>query len=550
MFSSSINDQIILNLYMQIKRLPSWGFQACKNDAFRKLFKKKGEIKMTVKRLKYSVNGEWKESVTSKFMPITDSNTGKVIAEAPCCTVEEVNNAVAAAKAAFPAWSGTPVSARAQLMFKYKTVLDRHLEELALLVATELGKNLNEARGDVLKAIEVVELSCSAPTLMQGDSLMNVSNGHDTVMYREPLGVFVGIAPYNFPAMIPFGWMLPMCITTGNTFVLKAASSVPQTAVRMLELLIEAGLPNGVVNLVTCSRKEAEILLKHPDVAGISYVGSTNVGLHIYSTAAANGKRVQALCEAKNHALVLKDAALEMAASRVINSAFGCAGQRCMALPVVCIEEEVADEFVAHLVRFAKDLKVGPAYDPTTDLGPVASAEHKQSVVDWIAKGVEEGATLVLDGRDVVVKGYEDGFFLAPTIFDHVKQGMTIGDSEIFGPVVCIKRVKNFEEGLAVMNANQFANGSCIFTQSGYYAREFAHRTHGGMVGINVGIPVPISVFPFAGHKRSFFGDLHCMGKDGVAFFTEAKCVTSRWFDEEDMKHTKVDTWEGTMTRK
>lgn len=507
-------------------------------------------IIMTAKRLKYSINGEWKESATTKFMPITDSNTGKVIAEAPCCTVEEVNSAVAAAKAAFPAWSTTPVSARAQLMFKYKTVLDGHLEELALLVATELGKNLNEARGDVLKAIEVVELSCSAPTLMQGDSLMNVSNGHDTVMYREPLGVFVGIAPYNFPAMIPFGWMLPMCITTGNTFVLKAASSVPQTAVRMLELLIEAGLPNGVVNLVTCSRKEAEILLKHPDVAGISYVGSTNVGLHIYSTAAANGKRVQALCEAKNHALVLKDAALELAASRVINSAFGCAGQRCMALPVVCVEEEVADEFVAHLLRFAKELKVGPAYDPTTDLGPVASAEHKQSVADWIAKGVEEGATLVLDGRDVVVKGYEGGFFLAPTIFDHVKQGMSIGDSEIFGPVVCIKRVKNFEEGLAVMNANQFANGSCIFTQSGYYAREFAHRTHGGMVGINVGIPVPISVFPFAGHKRSFFGDLHCMGKDGVAFYTEAKCVTSRWFDEEDLKHTKVDTWEGTMTRK
>ncbi|WP_094607072.1 Methylmalonate-semialdehyde dehydrogenase [acylating] [Sporomusa silvacetica DSM 10669] len=505
---------------------------------------------MVVKRLKYCVNGEWKESATTKYMPITDSNTGKVIAEAPCCTVDEVNEAVAAAKAAFSFWSATPVSVRAQLMFKYKAILDTHLEELATFVATELGKNLNEARGDVLKAIEVVELACSTPTLMQGDSLMNVSGGHDTVMYREPLGVFAGIVPYNFPAMIPFGWMIPLCIATGNTFVLKAASAVPQTAVRMLELLIEVGLPKGVVNLVTCSRNEAAILPKHPDIAGISYVGSTSVGLHIYSTAAAHGKRVQALCEAKNHGLVLKDASLGLTAGRVINSGFGCAGQRCMALSVICVEEEVADEFVAHLVKFAKEIKVGPGYDATADLGPVVSAEHKQSVMNWIAKGIEEGAELILDGRDISVQGYEGGFFLGPTIFDHVKEGMSIGDSEIFGPVVCIKRVKNFEHGLAVMNANPFANGSCIFTQSGYYAREFAQRTHGGMVGINVGIPVPISVFPFSGHKQSFFGDLHCMGKDGVAFFTEVKSVTSRWFDKADAKHTKVDTWEGTMTRK
>jgi malonate-semialdehyde dehydrogenase (acetylating) / methylmalonate-semialdehyde dehydrogenase len=505
---------------------------------------------MAVKRLKYCVNGEWKDSATAKYMPITDSNTGKVIAEAPCCTVGEVHEAVAAAKAAFPSWSTTPVTVRAQLMFKYKAILDEHLEELALLVATELGKSLNEARGDVLKAIEVVEFACSVPTLMQGDSLMNVSVGHDTVLYREPIGVFAGIAPYNFPAMIPFGWMLPLCITKGNTFVLKAASSVPQTALRMLELLIAAGLPKGVVNLVTCSRNEAEILLKHPDVMGISYVGSTSVGLHVYATAAAHGKRVQALCEAKNHALVLKDANLALTAARVINSSFGCAGQRCMALPVVCVEEQVADAFVAYLVRLAKELKVGPAYNPTTDLGPVVSAEHQQNVMNWITKGIEEGAELVLDGRGVVIEGYEGGFFLGPTIFDHVKEGMSIGDSEIFGPVVCVKRVKDFEHGLAVMNANQFANGSCIFTESGHYAREFAHRTHGGMVGINVGIPVPLSAFPFSGHKKSFFGDLHCMGKDGVAFFTEAKCVTTRWFGEEDMKHTKVDTWEGTMTRK
>ncbi len=502
-----------------------------------------------VKRLKYCVNGEWRESATNKYMPITNSSTGEVMAETPCCTVEEVNAAVEAAKNAFPEWSQTPIQKRTGIMFKFKALLEGHLDELTTLVATELGKNVEESRGDIIKAIEVVEMACAAPILMQGDSLMNVSTGHDTVMYREPLGVFAGIVPYNFPGMIPFGWMLPLCITTGNTFVLKAASQVPQTAMRMLEILIEAGLPKGVVNLVTCSRKEAEILLKHPDVKGVSYVGSTSVGRHIYKTAAAHGKRVQGLCEAKNHALVLKDAALERVAAGIISSAFGCAGQRCMALPALCVEEEVADELLSYLVKFAKERKIGCAYDPETELGPVVSAEHKKFITEWIDKGVEEGAKLVLDGRGVTVEGYEKGFFVGPTILDHVKPGMSVGDSEIFGPVLCIKRVKDFEEGLAIMNSNELANGSVIFTQSGYYAREFTRRTHGGMVGVNVGIPVPVSYFPFAGHKDSFFGDLHVMGKDGVAFYTEAKCVTSRWFSEEDKKDLKIGTWEGTIAR-
>jgi malonate-semialdehyde dehydrogenase (acetylating)/methylmalonate-semialdehyde dehydrogenase len=503
------------------------------------------------KRLKYCVNNEWRESKTTKpYMPVTDSSTGAVIAEAPCCTVDEVNSAVAAAKAAFPGWSTTPVQNRTAVMFRFRALLDAHLEELALSVSTELGKNVEEARGDVIKAMEVVEMACGAPILMQGDSLMNVSTGHDTVMYREPLGVFAGIVPFNFPAMIPFGWMIPLCITLGNTFVLKSASLTPMTSMRVLELLIEAGLPKGVVNLVTCSRVEAELLLKHPDVRGISYVGSTSVGLHIYSTAAAHGKRVQALCEAKNHGLVLRDAALERSALGIINSTFGCAGMRCMALPALCVEEACADEFLSYLVKYAKARKIGCAYDPATELGPVVSAEHKESVINWINKGVEEGATLILDGRNVVVPGFENGHFVGPTIFDHVKPGMTSGDCEIFGPVTSIKRVKDFEEGMTIMNASRFANGSCIFTQNGYYAREFVHRTHGGMVGVNVGIPVPVSYFPFAGHKDSFFGDLHVMGRDGVAFYTESKCVTSRWFGEEEKKETKVGTWEGTITRK
>lgn len=502
----------------------------------------------TAGNLKYCVNNTWKESKTGKFMPVTDSSTGEVIANAPCCTSAEVEEAILSAKEAFVTWSNTSVMQRAELMFRFKAVLDEHLDELSLLVSKELGKNLDEARGDVLKAIEVVEVSCGVPSLMQGDSLMNVSNGIDTVMYREPLGVFVGIVPFNFPAMIPFGWMIPLCITTGNTFVLKAASMTPLTSIRMLELLIEAGVPKGVVNLVTCSRNEAEIFLSHPDVKGISFVGSTDTGKHIYTTAASNGKRVQALCEAKNHALVLKDAVLDNTAKAIINSTFGCAGMRCMALPVICVEEAIADDLVDLLVRYAKERRIGCAYDPKTELGPLVSSSHKKFVLDWIEKGIAEGAELVLDGRNVVVDGFEGGYFVGPTIFDHVTPEMSIGQEEVFGPVTCIKRVKNFEDGLTQMNSNRFANGSSIFTQSGYYAREFAKRTHGGMVGINVGIPVPISVFPFSGHKDSFFGDLHVMGKDGVSFYTEAKTVTSRWFEES--QKIEMTTWEGTISRK
>jgi malonate-semialdehyde dehydrogenase (acetylating)/methylmalonate-semialdehyde dehydrogenase len=433
-------------------------------------------------------------------------------------------------------------------MFRFKQLLDQHLDELTVLLATEMGKVLSEARGDVLKAIEVVECACSTHYLMQGDTCMNVSQGYDTFTFREPLGVFVGIVPFNFPAMIPFGWMIPFAITTGNAFVLKAASMVPQTAIRMLELLQQSGLPNGVVNLVTCSRVEADLLLAHPDVKGVSFVGSTSVGLHIYRTAAANGKRVQALTEAKNHALVLEDCILERSVRGIVNSTYGCAGQRCMALPTICVQESIADEFAALLTKFARELKIGPAYLPESQLGPLVSAGQQKSVTDWIDRGLKEGAKLLLDGRGVKVPGFEQGYYVGPTIFDHVKPGMTIGDEEIFGPVTCIKRVENFEEGLAIMNGNRFANGSCIYTTSGRAAREFMHRTDGGMVGINVGIPVPFSIFPFSGHKQSFFGDLHAMGKDGVAFFTETKAVTSVWFTEEDARK-KVSTWDGTLAR-
>ena len=501
------------------------------------------------KKLKLFIGGEWVDTKSGSYMPVTNSSTGEVIAEAARCTPAEVSAAVEAAADAYPAWRDTPVTQRVQVMFKFREILDQNLHDLAVLLSTEMGKSYTEARGDVLKAIEVVELACAVPVSTQGSSLMNVSNGYDTVSYREPLGVFVGIAPWNFPAMIPLGWMTPLALTTGNTYVLKAASFVPQTAMRMAELLDQAGLPKGVLNLVTASRKEAELLLEHPVVKGVTFVGSTAVGRHIYSTAAANGKRVQCLTEAKNHALVLRDAPIRATAQRVINSAFGCAGERCMALPVVCAEEQIADELVETICTIAAERQIGPAWEKSTELGPLVNEEHRNFVTGWIEKSIQEGAKLVLDGRGVKVPNYEGGYFVGPTVFDHVSREMSCGWQEVFGPVLYVKRVKSFEEGVQLINTSDFANGASIFTQNGYYAREFARRIDAGMVGVNVGIPVPISVFPFTGHKNSFYGDLHVMGRDGVAFYTETKAVTSYWFGEQDLKGEKVGTWEGTITR-
>ena len=497
--------------------------------------------------IKYFVGGQYRESKTDKYYDVYNPSTGEITAKVPCCTKEEVEEVISVAKEAYQSWSKVPVLKRVQTLYNVRDLLIKHREELTLLVAQEHGKVWAEAEGDVLKAQEGTELACSVPSLMMGESLMNTSDGYDTTLNREPLGVFAGITPFNFPAMIPFGWMTPLCVATGNCIVLKASSSTPRTALKIAELYKEAGVPDGVVNVITCSREEAEIFLSHPDVKVISFVGSTDVGKHIYGVAASNGKRVQALCEAKNHALVMNDAAIERTAAGIINSAFGCAGERCMALPVVVAEDEIADALVSKLVELAKNLKVGPAYDKTSTLGPVVDNKHKERILKWIQKGIDEGATLILDGRNVTVEGYEKGFYLGPTIFDHVTEEMTIGIQEIFGPVLCIKRVKNFEEGLTIMNNNPFANGSVIFTQNGYFAREFVNRTDGGMVGVNVGIPVPVGVFPFSGHKNSFFGDLHCLGKDGVRFYTESKTVTTKWFDEEEKKSTKVSTWDGTI---
>jgi malonate-semialdehyde dehydrogenase (acetylating) / methylmalonate-semialdehyde dehydrogenase len=504
--------------------------------------------KKSIKKLRYYVDGQWLESKTTTYMDCYNPSTGEVMAVAPQCTSEEVESAIRSAKEAFPAWADTPVSKRVQVLYRMKALVDEHLEELTHLLCSEEGKNWMESMGDVLKVNEVVEFACGTPSLMKGESLMNASSGYDTVLYRHPMGVFAGIPPWNFPAMIPHGWMAPLCIATGNTMVLKAASFVPQTAMRLLELWEEAGLPKGVLNLVTAGRNEAEILLRHPDIVGVSFVGSTNTGKHIYGTAAANGKRVQALTEAKNHALVLKDAKLERTARGIINAYCGCAGARCMACPVVVVEDSIADELIELLKKFVAEMTLGPAYEKDTGMGPILNAGHLKFITDWIEKGIEEGAELVVDGRNPTVPGHENGFYLAPTIFDHVTPEMSIGWEEVFGPVLCIKRVKDFEEGITQMNNSRFANGSVIYTQSGYYSREFAKRTDAGMVGINVGIPVPLGIFGFTGHKDSFFGDLHVMGKDGISFFTESKCVTNTWFPEDQETTGKVDTWDGTIT--
>lgn len=500
-----------------------------------------------IKKLQYFVNNQYKTSKTDKYFDAYNPSTGEVIAKVPCCTKDEIEEAIQAAKAAFPAWSHTPVVKRVQILYKVRELLVQHMDELTELVARENGKNWDEAQGDILKAKEGTEHAITVPGIMQGESLMDASAGYDTVLYRMPVGVFAGIVPFNFPGMIPFGWMTPMCVACGNTIVLKAATFTPQTALRIVELYKEAGMPDGVVNIVTCSRNESEIFLTHPDIKGITFVGSTSVGMHIYATAASTGKRVQALCEAKNHALVMEDAPIKRVAAGIINSSFGCAGERCMALPVVVVMDSIADKLVAEIKAQAEQIKVGPAYDKTTKLGPVINADHKESVLKWIETGLNEGATMVLDGRNVKVPGYENGFYIGPTILDNVKPGMTVGDREIFGPVLCIKRVKSFEEGLKIMNDNPYANGSVIFTQNGYYAREFVRNTDGGMIGVNVGIPVPVGFFPFNGKKLSFIGDLHCLGKDGMRFYTENKVVTTRWFDEEAGKSTNVSTWDGTI---
>lgn len=496
-----------------------------------------------IKKLKYFSGNEWIESTSGESIPLFNPSLGQQIAEAPCLTAAELDAVIESAAAAFSSWSATPAPSRVQHLFRFKHLLEQHRDELACLVATEMGKTLAEAAGELDRGIEIVEYACGIPSHLMGETLENVSRDVDVTTWRVPIGAFAGIVPFNFPLMIPL-WMMPVAVACGNTFILKAANQVPQSAMRLMDLVKDSGFPPGVVNLVTCSNDAASRLIEHPDVRGVSFVGSTRVAQKVYQTAAQHGKRVQALAQAKNHCLVLPDCALDRTVQAIVNAAFGCCGQRCMALPVVVAHQAIADELVARIVSAASSIRVGNALDPETQMGPLVTKEHLARVTAYIQKGVEEGASLLLDGRNPRVSAHPEGFYLGPTVFDQVTSGMVIGREEIFGPVLCIRRAEDFEEGMSIINSSEFGNGASIFTSSGYHAREFSHRVQAGMVGINVAIPVPVGYFSFTGWKKSFFGDLHSHGRDGVLFYTEKKSVTQRWFEDKDHRAAQIGTWD------
>ena len=455
--------------------------------------------------------------------------TGEAVAEIPRCTPEEISAAVEAAHRAFPSWSKTPVLQRCRVLFKYRQVLEEHAGELIALMTEENGKTLEEARGSFQRGIECIEFACGAPTLMMGETVDQVGTGVDGWSTRNPIGVCVGITPFNFPFMVPL-WMFPMAIACGNTFVLKPSDKVPRTAVRLVELAHEAGLPPGVLNLVHGAKSTVDSLLTDPRVKAVSFVGSSAVARYIYQTAANNGKRVQALGGAKNHSVVLPDAEMKATVAAVMGSSFGCAGERCLATSVVVAVGDAGDKLVPELVRAANNLAVGPGCENRSQMGPVISDESKKRILSYIELGQKEGATLARDGRkDPVCQ--ENGFFVGPTILDNVNANSRVAKEEIFGPVLSVIRVKDLKEALAVISESEYGNAASIFTRSGAAAREFTHNVSAGMVGINVGVPAPVAFFPFSGWKNSFFGDLHALGKDAVHFYTEQRVITCRWPD-------------------
>ena len=474
------------------------------------------------------VGGRWQASRSQRVDPIPDPATGEALGWMPHSTPEEVEAAVEAARQAFPQWRATPAVERARVMFRYKELLERHFDELARLVTRENGKTLEEARGEVRRGIEVVEFACGAPTLMLGEFSEDVARGIDSELVREPIGVVAGICPFNFPAMIPL-WMFPIALACGNTFVLKPSDRTPLSSVRLVELLEQAGLPPGVLNVVYGAKEVVDQLIDAPPVRAISFVGSYAVARYVYERGCARGKRVQAMAGAKNHLIVMPDADLEQAASAIMASAFGNAGERCLAGSVVVAVGEIADPLVHRLTELALGLQVGDGESPSTAMGPLIRAQHRDRVVAYIEKGQAEGARLVLDGRQHPYMPSDRGFFLGPTIFDHVRPEMTIAREEIFGPVLSVVRAKDLDEALEVVNRSSYGNAASIFTRSGAAARKFRYHVQAGMLGVNVGVPAPMAWFPFSGWKNSFFGDLHATGKDAVRFYTEVKMVISRW---------------------
>ncbi|RED63247.1 CoA-acylating methylmalonate-semialdehyde dehydrogenase [Cohnella lupini] len=477
--------------------------------------------------LKNWIGGQWVAAATEQFENVYNPATEEILASVPLSTQADVDLAVETAKKAFEGWSRTPVPRRARILFKYQQLLVENWDELAKLVTLENGKSFGEAHGEVLRGIECVEFAAGAPSLMMGKQLPDIATNIESGMYRYPIGVIGGITPFNFPMMVPC-WMFPLAIACGNTFVLKPSERTPLLANRLAELFHEAGLPAGVLNLVHGARDVVNGILTHPKVQAVSFVGSQPVAEYVYKTATANGKRVQALAGAKNHSIVLPDADLDLTVKEIVNAAFGSAGERCMACAVVIAVGEVGDELVKRLSEAADSLTIGNGLEKGTFLGPVIRASHKERTLGYIESGEAEGGVLVRDGRKDPASSAE-GYFVGPTLFDKVSSEMKIWKDEIFAPVLSVMRADTLEEAIAIANGSDFANGACLFTSNGSSVRQFRETIDAGMLGINLGVPAPMAFFPFSGWKKSFYGDLHANGTDGVEFYTRKKMVTARW---------------------
>lgn len=480
----------------------------------------------------FLINGEWLRPSALASSPVFNPSTGEVIGAVPLAGVAEVEAAVQAAQVAFPAWAETPVIDRTRIMFRYRSLVEKHFDEIARTISREHGKTYAESRGDLFRGLEVIEYACGAPTLMMGEMLSNVARGVDCETTRYPLGVCVGITPFNFPAMIPL-WMFPLALVTGNTYVLKPSERVPFTAIRLAELLVEAGLPKGVFNLLHGGKSCVDALLTHPLVKAVSFVGSTPIARYIHQTATAHGKRVQANGGAKNYVIVLPDSDVPKTVEGVMNAAFGCAGERCMAGSSLVTVGNRGGHLMGDLSAAAKALKVGRTDgEVQPDMGALITAAHRDRVLGLVESGVTAGAKLVTDGRGVKVEGAPGGFYLGATVIEDVQPDMSLAREEVFGPVLNVMHLDNLEDAIALANKSAYGNGASIFTNSGKAAREFKHRVQCGMIGVNIGVPASLAMFPFSGWNDSFFGDLHIQGKEGVWFYTQQKVTTTRWIAE------------------
>ena len=476
------------------------------------------------------IGGEWITADAAEAAPVFNPALGEIIAEVPLAGADLVDLAARAASGAFPVWRETPAVDRAAILFRYKALLEAEFESIALTISTEHGKTLGEARGDLRRGIQMVEYACGAPTLLMGESLENIARGIDCDVIRQPLGVCAGIVPFNFPAMVPL-WMFPLALVCGNTFVLKPSEKVPLTATRLAELLDLAGLPKGVFNVVQGGRACVDALLVHPLVRAISFVGSTPVARHIFDVGTRHGKRVQAAGGAKNFILIMPDATVTESVRGLTEAAFGCAGERCMAGSTAIAVGKAKDTVIPELVAAAKRIRVGAAFrDSAAEMGPVITAPHRDRVESLIDLAEREGAQVAADGRAVKVDGAPNGFYVGPTILDGVAPDATVMREEIFGPVLSVVHMDDLDAAIETANRSAYGNGAAIFTNSGRAAREFRHRINAGMVGVNVAVPAPMAFFPFSGWNESFFGDLHLQGREGVAFYTQQKVTTSRWF--------------------